>query len=274
MGAEGGPRALVRLHYLGEHIDPEYRNGRVGYNRGVAIVDPYRYAGITLFGRVQKFVENKFGDIFKLINNITSIATTTLDLEPAQVRQLVGIGKGAKTFASGLDAMGLPGNVRELISNPSPVTFCAAVDSSVKVYKFGKGMNFWAAAPFDADIHTVQNLSGIVTSSSKTYEDITGLIKLYNKWPQPGAPELNLVVHNNRWRGGMVSLIKNIARIAINVIAAAGAIFAMAVWAPVVVGLATVGTVGSIVSYFFKQNADILEANARIAELENHRIVV
>jgi len=267
MAIDGGAPALVRLHDAGPFIDPAIRDGQIGYQRVARVVDPQGYAGMTVVGRILDFISARAADMFKLVGNAVSISTAALDLEPAQVRQFVGVGKGAGTFANGLDALNLPSNATSLFYDPSLPNFTKTVDGVAKAYKFGKGMNFWKPASFDVHMQTAQNLAGIVTCSDLAFKDIDAL-----KRPAPGegAPAYRQEAYQSKWTGKLISLTKNVARVAINVLAAAGALWGIAVWAPVMVGLATVGTVGSIASFFFKQNAEIIEANGRIAELQEH----
>lgn len=211
------------------------------------------YANMSVLDRGVDFIGQRSSDLFKLIGNCTSIAISTMDLKPENVRYLSALGRtSTKIMADGIDALTLPAKITSLFKGADTLSkrmlsVTGVIDSTVKLLKFGHATKAWSLGGMESNVLALQNASGVVTCGIGAMNDIGDIRR-------PAQSE------TMKW-AKCVSLAKNVARVALNVLAFVGTVWGIATWSPLMLSLATVGTVGSIASFFLKQSAQIAQAN-------------
>ncbi len=219
------------------------------------------YQGMTPIRRFGDFMSQRPSDAFKAVGAFANVAISVTDMEPDDVRFVSNIGRTAsKIMGDGIDAAGLPGQVAQLMAKPKEIlNVTGVIDKAVKAAKFASAAGFAKLGVWQGRVQIAQNAAGAVTCSVLASRDWEAIQK---RAPGADRPEFVRKAYANTMFAKQISLVKNVARTALNGLALLGTVGGIVTWSPIMLTLATTGIVGSIASFFFKQNAAIIKADA------------
>lgn len=234
-------------------------------------------ADATVMFRLGNWVDKRTNDAFKLFVAATEIWRTSCEHAPETERFLKGVTGNLRVVTGALDAARLPTVSDKFLrtmyaTGPKRATWKQSVratadliDTTVKTTKFFNLLGVVTMGSYKPFIVGSGNIAG-------TYICMEEAIKNFRKaFPSrrgevssEEAPSTGPSSISSKQVADFMGLVKNVARVALNVLSFSAVAFGVALWSPLMLGLSTIGLVCAAASHALKQQADI---EASIANL-------